>query len=58
MTTGRVAKQLPKCQGATSEATSIRTRTLLAILTLLAFALFTWRMEANSIWWDESLSLY
>ncbi|MBC7235600.1 MAG: glycosyltransferase family 39 protein [Chloroflexi bacterium] len=27
-------------------------------LTLLAFALFMWRIDARSIWWDESLSLY
>ena len=30
----------------------------LALLSLVAFGLRIWRLEAKSIWWDESLSLY
>jgi hypothetical protein len=28
------------------------------LLTLLSFALLMWRIDARSIWWDESLSLF
>lgn len=31
---------------------------LLVGLTLWAFALMSWRLDAKSLWWDESLSLY
>jgi 4-amino-4-deoxy-L-arabinose transferase-like glycosyltransferase len=33
-------------------------RWLLLALILLAFGLYMWRLDAKSIWWDESLSLY
>ncbi|MFH1086811.1 MAG: glycosyltransferase family 39 protein, partial [Chloroflexota bacterium] len=35
-----------------------RPQLALLAITLGAFALFTWRLDAKSIWWDESLSLY
>jgi len=33
-------------------------RRLLLALVLAVFALYMWRIEAKSIWWDESLSLH
>lgn len=33
-------------------------RGLLLALILVSFALHMWRLDAKSIWWDESLSLY
>jgi len=33
-------------------------RNIVAVLTLCAFALYLWRIEALCLWWDESLSLY
>jgi len=35
-----------------------QTRVLLAVLILVSLGLRLWRIEAKSIWWDESLSLY
>lgn len=39
-------------------ASSARARALVVVLVLLSFGLHMWRIEAKSIWWDESLSLY
>ena len=35
-----------------------RTRLVLLVLVLASFALHMWRLDAKSIWWDESLSLH
>ena len=35
-----------------------RYRRLLFGLVLISFALYLWRIDAKSIWWDESLSLF
>ncbi|MBC7315272.1 MAG: glycosyltransferase family 39 protein, partial [Chloroflexi bacterium] len=35
-----------------------RSRWLAVGLTLLAWALMSWRLDEKSLWWDESLSLY
>jgi len=37
---------------------SLSRTVLAALLSVLAFALFTCRIEAKGIWWDESLSLH
>ena len=39
-------------------APASRVRWLLLPLMLAAFALYMWRIDAKSIWWDESLSLH
>lgn len=41
-----------------THATIGRTRLALLVMLLLAFALRVYRLDAQALWWDESLSLY
>ena len=54
---GALVAASPQREGQRVAHTSWGARLSLVILVLFSFALHMWRIDAKSIWWDESLSL-